>query len=135
MLFYTINDFPVLGNLSGINTKGTKACPHCLYDTESVWLNNSCKTMYMRHRRYLPMYHPYRKMKQFNENKENDSALRAFRGKEVYNMVKDIEVVLGNGRKLRTRQKNIWKKRSIFWDLPYWKHLEVHHCIDVVHAR
>ena len=63
------------------------------------------------------------------------SAPRAFRGKEVYDMVKDINVVLGKGRKLRTRQKNIWKKRSIFWDLPYWEHLEVRHCIDVMHVE
>ena len=50
-------------------------------------------------------------------------------------MVKDIDVVLGKGRKLRTREKNIWKKRSIFWDLPYWEHLEVRHCIDVMHVE
>ena len=41
----------------------------------------------------------------------------------------------GKGRKLKTRQKNIWKKRSIFWDLPYWEHLEVRHCIDVMHVE
>ena len=70
--------------------------------------------------RFLPRIHPYRKMKkQFDRNKEDSSAPRAFRGKEVYDMVKDIDVVLGKGRKLRTREKNIWKKRSIFWDLPY----------------
>ena len=34
-------------------------------------------------------------------------------------MVKDLGVVLGKGRKSRTCEKNIWKKRSIFWDLPY----------------
>ena len=63
---------------------------------------------------------PYRKMKkQFDGNKEESSAPRAFRGIEVYDMVKDIDVVLGKGRKLKTRQKNIWKKRSIFWDLRY----------------
>ena len=101
MLFCTINDFPALGNLSGFSTKGAKACPHCLDATESVWLNNSRKTVYMRHRRFLPRSHPYRKMKkQFDGNKEDSSAPRAFRGKEVYDMVKDIDVVLGKGRKL-----------------------------------
>lgn len=108
MFFCTINDFPTLGNLSGFSTKGAKACPHCLDATESVWLNNSRKTVYMRHRRFLSRSHPYRKMKkQFDGNKENDSAPRAFRVKEVYDMVKDIDVVLGKGHKLRTREKNI----------------------------
>jgi hypothetical protein len=28
----------------------------------------------------------------------------------------------------------LWKKRSIFWDLPYWKILEVRSAIDVMHV-
>lgn len=136
MLFCTINDFPALSNLLGFSTKGAKACLHCLDATESVWLNNSRKTVYIRHRRFLLRSHPYRKMKkQFDENKEDGLAPRAFRGKKVYDIVKDIDVVLEKGRQLRTRQKNIWKKRSIFWDLPYWEHLEVRHCIDVMHVE
>ena len=35
--------------------------------------------------------------KQFDGNKEDSSAPRAFRGKEIYDMVKDIDVVLGKG--------------------------------------
>ena len=70
MLFCTINDFPALGNLSGLSIKGAKACPHCLDYTESVWLNNSRKTVYMRHRRFLPKYHPYRKMKKQFDGKK-----------------------------------------------------------------
>ena len=27
-----------------------------------------------------------------------------------------------------------WKKRSLFWDLPYWEHLDVRHCLDVMHV-
>jgi hypothetical protein len=27
----------------------------------------------------------------------------------------------------------MWKKKSIFWELPYWKDLEVRHSIDVMH--
>jgi hypothetical protein len=27
----------------------------------------------------------------------------------------------------------MWKKKSIFWELPYWKDLEVRHLIDVMH--
>ena len=28
----------------------------------------------------------------------------------------------------------MWKKKSIFWDLPYWKDLEVHSSIYVMHV-
>ncbi|CAM8925426.1 unnamed protein product [Rhodiola kirilowii] len=28
-----------------------------------------------------------------------------------------------------------WKKRSIFFDLPYWHTLDVRHCIDVMHVE
>ncbi|KAL6654028.1 hypothetical protein ACP70R_007493 [Stipagrostis hirtigluma subsp. patula] len=49
MLFCTIQDLPALYAVSG-QCKGGKGCPQCLYDTESVWLNNSKKTVYMRHR-------------------------------------------------------------------------------------
>ena len=73
--------------------------------------------------------------KQFDGEKEDSSAPRHLSGKEVYDMVKDLDVVLGKGRKSRTREKNIWKKRSIFWDLPYWEHLEVCHSIDVMHVE
>jgi len=30
---------------------------------------------------------------------------------------------------------NIWKKKSIFFDLLNWSRLEVRHCIDVMHVK
>ena len=27
----------------------------------------------------------------------------------------------------------MWKKKSIFWELPYWEILDVRHAIDVMH--
>ena len=30
---------------------------------------------------------------------------------------------------------NIWKKKSIFFDLPYWSRLEVRHSINVMHVE
>jgi hypothetical protein len=29
----------------------------------------------------------------------------------------------------------MWKKQSIFWELPYWKELDVCHSIDVMHIE
>ena len=28
----------------------------------------------------------------------------------------------------------MWKKKTLFWELPYWKHLEVWSSIDVMHV-
>jgi hypothetical protein len=27
----------------------------------------------------------------------------------------------------------VWKKKSVFWELPYWPYLDVRHCLDVMH--
>ena len=57
----------------------------------------------------------------------------------VFEMVKDIKVVFGKGPNNRLVQSDdgrapMWKKKkSIFWDLPYWEVLEVRHAIDVIH--
>jgi hypothetical protein len=29
----------------------------------------------------------------------------------------------------------MWMKQSIFWELPYWKDLDVHHLIDVMYIE
>ena len=61
--------------LSG-QTKGKSgACPVCVDGTASVYLPSSRKLVYMRHRRFLPRKHKYRKMKMhFDNTVEKDSA-------------------------------------------------------------
>jgi hypothetical protein len=34
-----------------------------------------------------------------------------------------------------TEEDDMWKKQSIFWELPYWKDLDVYHSIDVMHVE
>ena len=75
--------------------------------------------MYMGHRQFLPIKPRHRC------------------GKMVFEIVKDIKVVFGKGPGSRSVQSGdgrapMWKK-SIFWDLLYWKVLEVRHAIDVMH--
>jgi len=48
--------------------------------------------------------------------------------------VKDIQAVFRKTHKRNTRS-NIWKKRSIFFDLPYWRVLDVRHYIDAMHVE
>jgi hypothetical protein len=59
MLFFTIQDYPCAGNTSGQTVKGGCACLQCMRDTASRWLRYSEKTVYMRHRRFLPADHQY----------------------------------------------------------------------------
>ena len=55
-------------------------------------------------------------------------------------MVKDLKVVFGKGPGGQPVPNDadgrapMWKKKSIFWDLPYWKDLEVRSSIDVMHV-
>ena len=70
MLFTTITDIPGHRSVSG-QSKGEKDGFHCLDDMETVWLNNSKKRVYVRHRRFLPKSHPYQEMKcQFDGTRE-----------------------------------------------------------------
>jgi hypothetical protein len=62
-----------------------------------------------------------------------------FKGEEIFEMVKDLRVVFGKGDGSEPVPHNangrapIWKKISIFGELPYWEILEVQNTIDVMH--
>jgi len=73
--------------------------------------------------------------KSFNGSQENESAPKSLDGKQVYDHVKDIITIFEKTQKKYGTETNIWKKRSIFFDLPYWYDLHVRHCIDVMHVE
>jgi hypothetical protein len=58
-------------------------------------------------------------------------------GHEVYEMVKDIHIVLGKWKMTgkKTEEDDMWKKQLIFWELPYWKDLDIRHLMDVMHIE
>ncbi|XP_027364391.1 uncharacterized protein LOC113871494 [Abrus precatorius] len=120
---------------NGYSVKGHKACPICEEDTCYHQLVNWKKTVYLGHRRFLQPNHPYRRLKKtFNGCQEYGIAPTALTGEQVYDRVKNLNVVLGKSKK-QPKEKNIWKKRSIFFYLPYWKVLDVRHRIDVMHVE
>ena len=53
----------------------------------------------------------------------------------MYDQVKDIVTVFGKTYRKDHADKNIWKKKSVFFDLPYWTNLHVQHCLDVMHVK
>jgi hypothetical protein len=52
-------------------------------------------------------------------------------------MVKDVHVVPGKQKRTskNTEEDDMCKKQLIFWELPYWKDIDVHHSIDVMHVE
>ncbi|XP_040379132.1 uncharacterized protein LOC121054193 [Oryza brachyantha] len=93
--------------------------------------------VYMGHMRFLPRYHPYRNMKKnFNGHRDTARPPEHPTGTYVHNLVMGITNEFGKKRKaVKAKDKSMWKKKSIFWRLPYWKDLEVRHCIDLMHVE
>lgn len=87
----------------------------------------------MRHRRFLPLNHPWRKnRKAFDNTHEKKVAPRRPSGEEVINELHGLEKkkrILGFGK---THNGN---KHSIFFQLPYWKTLLLRHNLDVMHIE
>jgi len=136
MLFCIINDFPAYGNLSGYSVKGHHACPIYEEDTSYIQLKHGRKTVYTRHRHFLKPHHPYRRLKKaFNGSQEHEIARIPLTGEQVIQRVEHLNTVLGKTQKKDKSKSCIWKKRSIFFDLPYWSDLDVRHCIDVMHVE
>jgi hypothetical protein len=92
----------------------------------------------MGHRRYIPMKPQFQSIKgEFIGNTEKRCPPPHLTGHEVNEMVKDVHIVLGKQKRTSkfTEEDDTWKKQSIFWKLPYWKDLDVHHSIDVMHVE
>ena len=59
---------------------------------------------------------------------------------DVHDMVKDLKVIFGKGPGGQPVPNDadgrapMWKKKSIFWELEYWKVLDVRSAIDVMHV-
>lgn len=91
----------------------------------------------MGHMRYLKLGHEYR-----NDEKSFDGT-REFRptpcpttGSMVLEQVKDIKFTLSRlSEEAAGVIKHTWKKRSIFFKLPYWKYNLVRNNLDVMHIE
>ncbi|XP_026388214.1 uncharacterized protein LOC113283208 [Papaver somniferum] len=142
LLMWTINDFLAHGNLSGCTYKGKEACPLCGDNTLSVWLPFSRKTVYMNHRRFLRDNHPFRQKKDmFNgeiERREKPPVMSSAEVFERQSSIRKKDVVSDAARFGAPDEETefrVFNKRSIFFDLPYWKDLLLRHNIDVMHTE
>ncbi|GLU11621.1 hypothetical protein SLE2022_283550 [Rubroshorea leprosula] len=129
VVLWTISDLPGLSSLSGYSARGMYACPYCGFDTESLWLVHSRKYCYMGHRRWLEADHIYRQDAQsFDGTCETRPAAMRLTGSEALRQLECIEDEYNNG------SMQPWKRKSIFFQLPYWEHLLLRHNIDVMHT-
>ncbi|XP_060957897.1 uncharacterized protein LOC115712281 [Cannabis sativa] len=150
ILLWTINDFPAFGNLSGYSVKGYKACPICEERTCSMYLKHSKKMCYMGHRRFLPKEHVFRTWKKaFDGKQEFGLPPPPLLGEQVLEKLNKVQFHLGkrkaNPKKRKGRREKSdvvanepqgpWKKKSIFFELEYWKHLLIRHNLDVMHIE
>lgn len=133
-LLWTINDFPAYAMLSGWSTKGKLACPCCHYNTNSTYLRYSRKMCYMDHRIFLPTDHEYRSnIRAFNGKEEYRTAPDLLKGEDVLDLLENFTNIFGKTQKKVTNGP--WRKKSIFFELPYWKDNLLRHNLDVMHIE
>ena len=90
--------------------------------------------VYMDNRKHLTEDHPFRFNKDaFNGKVELRESRGPLRASKVYQRVKDIENEFG--KPYKSKSTGGYKKKSELWSLPYWRHLEVRHCLDVMHIE
>nr|XP_016444170.1 PREDICTED: uncharacterized protein LOC107769466 isoform X1 [Nicotiana tabacum] len=140
---WTISDFLAYYMLSGWSTAGKLACPYCMEEAQSFRLCHGGKTTWFdSHRMFLDQHHPFRKdHKGFLKGqtvKRLPLALRT--GEKILNQISELglrKVIEEDAQVVNSRicKSCGWKKRSIFWDLPYWSSNKIWHNLDVMHIE
>ncbi|RVX22951.1 hypothetical protein CK203_008266 [Vitis vinifera] len=98
------------------------------------------KELIYRPQRFLPCNHPFRKhRKTFNGEQEFRLPPQPLSGEEI--LLKMNAICNSWGKKRGRHEKsnvtytNCWKKKSIFFELEYWRYLHVRHNLDVMHIE
>ena len=144
-LMWTIGDFPAYSMMSGWSTAGKIACPVCMDEVKSFRLQHGGKQSWFDvARRFLPPDHPYRRdRKKFRRGRvELQSAPVQKTGEQILETIERLglrKITEENGQEVNDEICKVhdcgWRKRSLFWDLPYWKDLMVRHNLDVMHIE
>ena len=139
-LLWTINDFPARSSLSGWSGQGYKACPTCNEDTPSMRVTN--KVVYVGHRRFLPVNHPWRASLDFNGLPETRAPPKQFSPADIEDQLERLlervpgkHPSFGGVKRKREDFELNWTKRSIFFELEYWSSLQLKHNLDVMHIK
>ena len=100
------------------------------------------------HRRFLPTDHRFQCDKRsFDGNEEHRAVPKQLSVEDALHQLHGMEhIILGNAskNKMLTKKKkkrehakleHNWKKKSIFFQLPYWNILILHHNLDAMHIE
>ena len=123
-LLWTVNDFPARSSLSGWSGQGYRACPTCNEDTPSMRVIG--KTAYFGHRRFLPTNHHWRSNLQFDGRTERKGPPRRFSTTDILEQLRRVKTGspgkhpnYGGVKRKRGDGELNWRKKSIFYELPY----------------
>ncbi|XP_020972642.1 uncharacterized protein LOC110269273 [Arachis ipaensis] len=100
----------------------------------------------MGHRRFLNRDHRYRHDRsRFDDKVDDRSPSTKLTGRDVLRQLEGVHVSQGKvqavGDKRRRGQQTVvqdespWKKRNVFFDLPYWENNELRYNLDVMHIE
>ncbi|KAL5540764.1 hypothetical protein UlMin_044087 [Ulmus minor] len=139
-LLWTVNDFPARSSLSGWSGQGYKACPTCNEDTPSMRVIR--KTAYFGHCRFLPSTHRWRSNLDFDGCTERKRPPRRFSSVDIMDQLRRVKTTIlgkhpnyGRVKRKRGDDELNWRKKSIFYELPYWAEIELKHNLDVMHIE
>ena len=127
VLLWTLHDFPAYGLISGLTTKGFKACPVCGPHTISRRSKLLRKNIYCScHRRYLPPDHYFRGAGAAFDNEASDLVEEApLTGNQTIRRGRMSEAYTDGGG---TEKDNAFpakehgvKRVSALYQLPYWR--------------
>ena len=127
VLMWTLHDFPAYGLISGLTTKGFKACPVCGPHTVSRRSRILRKNLYSNcHRRYLPQDHYFREADAaFDGEANHDIEEEPLTGNHTIRRGRESEAYLdagGNEKDAEFPAKSHGVKRvSALYQLPYWR--------------
>ncbi|KAL1225344.1 hypothetical protein V5N11_009003 [Cardamine amara subsp. amara] len=148
VLMWTISDLPAYGMLSGWTRHGRLSSLYCLGRTDAFQLKYGRKTSWFDcHRRFLIIRDAYRRNKTLFRRNTIVHALPP-----VYLTGEELEAQIdhygaqetvkrgGNWHTPRNMpdgygEHHHWHKKSIFWELPYWKDHLLRHNLDVMHIE
>ncbi|KAL5569485.1 hypothetical protein UlMin_026060 [Ulmus minor] len=139
-LLWTVNDFPTRSSLFGWSGQGYKACPTCNEDTPSMRVIG--KTAYFGHRHFLPSTHRWRSNLDFDGRTERKRPPRRFSSVDIMDQLRRVKTTIpgkhpnyGGVKRKRGDDELNWRKKSIFYELPYWAEIELKHNLDVMHIE
>nr|XP_033513495.1 uncharacterized protein LOC117278166 [Nicotiana tomentosiformis] len=94
----------------------------------------------MSHHLFLPLDHPWRRnRRKFDGKVENGVAPNPLTGDEALIQLQGLEnISYGKGKKQKhdfPKSAYNWRKKSIFFQLPYWSTLLLRHNLDVMHIK